>query len=144
MKSSNLIIKRVLALLIDLVILSQITILLNNFIKLNYQVGVFNVLNFNISYGYSFMFLLFTFYFLIFDFFNNGITFGKKILQISIKSETGKITSIEHFKRTLWKIISICFFPFSLICLLLFNFILQDYFLKNITTIEDKKRINTA
>ena len=135
MKSKVLIKKRIYALLIDLIILSQISMLLNNFMKLNFELSSIRLFNKDIDYGFSLMFLVFITYFICFDIFKNGISIGKKVIGISIIHSENKIISKTSIcNRTFLKLISLWLFPISIFIYLLFGIVLQDLFYPKIIT----------
>lgn len=139
MTSNKLIGKRLLALLIDLIVLGQIISLTDNFIQLNYEIGKQNMFGLNASYGYSLAFILYMFYFFAFDFFNKGVTVGKKTIGIYLVKHNGIISRKDFFKRTSIKLLGIFLFPISILWYILFNIIFQDYFMPELYTTSTNK-----
>lgn len=141
MRSNSFIGKRVIALSIDLIILSQIAVLVNNFVKLNYELEKTTIIDFNVSYGFSLMFILYVLYFLLFDFLYKGVTLGKKIIGISIESKNANNGfKKELLKRTLIKLVSIFILPVSIVCYLFFNIIFQDYLFPELYTTDETEK----
>ncbi len=118
---------RLFALLIDLVIISVLFSIASNFLILNIELGVENISKKDIVYGYSFLFVFYLFYFLIFDITNNGDTLGKILTKITVVSKQKDKLNYNKFLRTILKIISLVIFPVAAIL-----------FFTNGTSIQDK------
>ncbi|GER61060.1 hypothetical protein ULMA_31680 [Patiriisocius marinus] len=124
---------RLFALLIDLVIISVLYSIASNFLILNIELGVENISTTNVVYGYSFLFVFYLFYFLIFDFTNNGNTLGKILTKITVVSKQKNKLNYNKFLRTILKIISLVIFPVAAILFFTNGTSLQDKITKTKT-----------
>ena len=107
--------------------------MINNFVKINYEIGSFKLFGYDTSYGYSILFFIYFFYFACFDFFNNGVTIGKKLLNISVVGKDFSLNTKQKLYRTFFKVVSISLLPITAIVFLFSEKTLQDKFSKTTT-----------
>jgi uncharacterized RDD family membrane protein YckC len=128
--------KRILAFLIDLLIIAIISTLSTGFFEIERELGTTTIFNQTITYGISWSFLFYAMYFIIFDIFNNAVTVGKQLLQIKVALKNNKQLSIQsRIYRTVLKTISILFLPISALVFLINGNTLQDSYC-NTKTVE--------
>lgn len=135
----NVNLKRIYSLLFDLVIANMIGIMVFSLFNLerDVQVGTKMLFGLNVNYGYSFQIIFLLVYFMLFDFFNEGRTFGKLIFSIKVvdKISLSELSLLSRLKRTCLKLITIMFLPISMIVFLIKDGLtLQDKII-NTTTI---------
>lgn len=124
--------QRVLAFIIDSVIISIINILVMGLLEIDkYEIYSFElfsrkwVLNNNL---YLFVLIL---YFMFFDFFKNGISIGKNLLKLRIQSINNNLNRLVLIKRTLLKFI---FLYSPLLLLIIIYYLIKETILyDNIT-----------
>lgn len=126
--------KRIVALILDLIVIGIFTSILSNFIALSSELGTFNLFGQNFTYGLSFLFVAYLAYFIIFDIFNKSISIGKMIMKINIIFNSNEEIGLKsRVYRSLLKVISILFIPISAIIFLINGFTIQDYLCGTIT-----------
>jgi uncharacterized RDD family membrane protein YckC len=126
MKLSKISNKRIFALVVDLAVISQISILINNIIKINYEISTFKLYETEVSYGYSLIVFVYIIYFIVFDYFYGGRTFGKKIFSISVVGKNYSLSLKQSIIRSLLKVISIIILPISAFIFLIDNSTIHD------------------
>ena len=114
--------KRIYALVIDLLITSVLITLLSSFIKLDsFRWGNLTFLDKEWTVRYSVKFIILMIYYLLFDCFNVGLSFGKKIMNLKIiKSDNTYPTLFERISRTFLKL----FFLFTIFLPLVISYYL--------------------
>lgn len=125
--------KRIYSLIVDIAISNLISMIFFSVmnLKYNFYENSFVVFNNEISFGFSFQIIIMFMYFIIFDIFNQGKSFGKLIFSIKLirKNSLEELTTIDLLKRSIYKMISIVLLPISIILFLFYNcFSLQDRF----------------
>ena len=119
--------KRLLAFLIDFIIISFIYKILDDMFSLSFEITELTLFETKIKLSFSFMILTFYIYIILFDIFNKGITFGKMIFNLSIDNTDSNLQVVDLLKRSLLKIITIIILPISILLYLFKNkFLLQD------------------
>jgi uncharacterized RDD family membrane protein YckC len=136
MRLTNITNKRIFALVVDLVFISQISVLINNIIRINYEISTFNLYETKISYGYSFMVVVYLIYFIFFDYFYNGKTIGKRIFSIYVVGKSYNLNIKQNIIRSILKVVSIIILPFSAFIFLIDNSTFHDKYF-NTTTLEN-------
>lgn len=134
--------KRIYSIIVDMIISNFIGVTILSLFNLekNMQLGKFTLLDQEIGYGYSFQAIIILLYFVLFDVFNKGKSFGKLIFSIFVvgNSTLRELSFITRFKRTILKVLGIIIFPISLIMFLAFDTTIHDSVAKT-KTIVDKK-----
>lgn len=134
--------KRIYSIIVDMIISNFIGVTILSLFNLekNMQLGKFTLLDQEIGYGYSFQAIIILLYFVLFDAFNKGKSFGKLIFSIFVvdNSTLRELSFITRFKRTILKVLGIIIFPISLIMFLAFDTTIHDSVAKT-KTIVDKK-----
>ncbi len=106
----NTALKRMLAYLLDGVIIGIVSSLFDSLMTPFLSPVSFDWLGIAIVLNVEFLLLFYLFYFILFDVLNNGITVGKAITGIRVVlDEPGSITTKQHILRTLLKMISVLF-----------------------------------
>lgn len=119
--------KRILAFFIDIFIINVIIQLIGFLIKPDLTEYSFETENYKVISRMSYDFIFYLVYFLLFDFFREGITIGKKVTSLIIVNP--KQTTIGRnnlVKRTMLKLLSIVFLPISGVIYLIFDKTLHD------------------
>ncbi|WP_396182163.1 RDD family protein [Flavobacterium sp.] len=137
---------RIGALVVDYIIYSIFISLFFSLTKLEKRISLGSDFLGDLEINYSLEITHFTFlaYFLVFDFFFNGTTIGKKVLNIIVvnKNDFKFLSLSNRIKRTLLKFISVLIFPITIILYLINNdLILQDKYSKGITIIKEKIKL---
>ena len=104
------------------------------------KIGTIDILGNSISYGYSINIIVIALYFILFDFFNNGTTWGKLVFSIYVveKNKLIKLSVKKSLKRSFFKIVGIVILPVSMALFILKKgFTLEDYFTDTITIINE-------
>lgn len=119
--------KRIVALILDLLIIGIVSGLFSNFVGIERNLGTTTIFDRPVAYGYSLSFLFYLLYFFIFDLFNNSITIGKLVMKIKVilQNEDELTLKIKMYRTTL-KTISILFLPISALVFLITGKSLQD------------------
>jgi len=132
-----------LAVAIDLLIISQILLLVERFVDLtlfskSYQYGDFVVVQKVTSH------ILFVLgHLLVCDIVLKGDTLGKRIMKISaVKESMNELSLAERVARTVLKSVSLIVLPLSALVFLVNGFTIQDFFLKTVTTVKSKDHVN--
>lgn len=123
--------RRFYSFIVDLTISNMISVIIFSIlnVKSSFYESNIIVLNSKINYGLSFQIITVFLYFIMFDLFNHGVSFGKSIFSIRVisKKNLDKLNVNDLLKRTFLKIISIIILPFSLISFFLYKgFTIQD------------------
>ncbi len=132
--------KRVYSFIVDIAISNLLCMIIFSALNLKYNFyeSSFIFLNSKINYGFSFQIIIVFLYFIIFDLFNGGKSFGKLLFSINVVSKKNlEILSLKSLLiRTFYKIIGIIFFPISFILFFIYGgFSIQDRY-SNSKTIE--------
>ncbi|GAA0750028.1 RDD family protein [Gaetbulibacter jejuensis] len=136
MNIKNIYISRLFAFIIDMAIVKFGFNLINGYIfSLSYELTEVNILNNVFSFSFSLLVFVFFTYLILFDFLNNGLTFGKMILRIKVLNDQNSNLEIkEALKRSFYKFLTVLFIPISFILFLAKdNFLFQDYYTKTKT-----------
>lgn len=127
--------KRILALLIDLLIIGLCSSVVTGFFMVEGKLAQLEQFNHTITIRWSFSFLFYLVYFFAFDIFGNSVTLGKKALGILTLSEKNEDISFKfRMYRTILKTLSILFWPISAMVYLLSGKTLQDTLCRTRTT----------
>lgn len=130
--------KRILAFIIDMIIVSIITSALQSMLSNIFQPKEYLFIGMSIKTTHGFSLVFYLIYFFVFDFLNQGKTLGKILFRNQvIFPDNRKPSIINLMTRTVLKIVSILILPIAIL-LYLFNnrFTLQDHFTKT-TVIAD-------
>lgn len=126
--------KRFLAVIIDQFAISLVYSFVNLFVDLDFYVGNLFFLGKIWTVNLSFILLISLIYYLSFDLFNNGITFGKSIIKIKVISINGtNLLVSEKIIRSIIKVISIAILIFPLLYFFITNSIYHDKIVKSKT-----------
>lgn len=119
--------KRILALTIDLIIIGFFVRLLSSLVDLNFSQGNLFLFDTNFTYGYSLVFIIYIIYFFVFDYINNGVTFGKRIFKIEvIQIDKTRLSLSKRLIRSILKVVSIIIFPITLLMFMINGKTLHD------------------
>jgi len=119
--------KRFLAFLLDLIIVSTIYSTLDTMFMLSFKVTELTLFEKTIEVNYNFTFLAFFIYIIIFDILNKAVTFGKMIFKLKVLYPNKELLVSLLLIRSLLKMITIIIFPISILLYLFKNkFIIQD------------------
>lgn len=130
----NINFKRIIALLIDVFIISLFTNFINRYLKTSIDLwsSESRYFTFTISIGAFFIFLLI--YLILFDIYNSGDTLGKIIVKIKkIKNNGSDLNLKERVHNSILKVLAISFWPISLIIFLIKKNTIQDLILETKT-----------
>jgi uncharacterized RDD family membrane protein YckC len=122
--------RRVLALVIDLLIIGVIISLFSNIFEIKGPKKNIELYNIDFIYGYSYVFLFYLSYFFLFDFINKSITLGKALFKIKLMFDANDKTLFRRILRSIIKVISLIIFPISILLFLVKKKALQDYLFK--------------
>lgn len=116
--------KRFYALIIDFIIISTIVAFISSFIEIDFcKIGSVRFLEQEWAFRYSIRFLIVVLYYLLFDCFSDGISFGKKIMKLKIVNYHNEAPIL---KKRLLRTVLKSFLLFTLISpLLLIHYILK-------------------
>ncbi|PKA84093.1 putative RDD family membrane protein YckC [Ulvibacter sp. MAR_2010_11] len=131
---------RIIAFIIDVLIVSFICTLFENFLLPDlFEVKEVEVFERNFKIRYSSILIFYFLYFIIFDAILNGKTLGKILLNLDLKAISGeRITKSTLFKRSLLKLISIVIAPISLILFFVKkDFTIHDHYAKTTVIKQD-------
>lgn len=130
--------RRIGAFIIDVMIIGLFTTFAENILSIFNEKISFDALGITFNYTFSFSVLFYVFYFLLFDFLNNGDTIGKMVFKVKVvfldKTEVPKAI---HLKRSLLKILGIVILPISVLLFFLNkHFTIHDRFYQTITILK--------
>ena len=110
--------QRVLAFIIDSIIISIINILMMGLLEIDkYKIYSFELFSRNwVLNNNLYLFVLIS-YFMFFDFFKNGVSIGKSLLKLRIQSTNNNLNKLILIKRTLLKFIFL-FSPLLLVVII--------------------------
>ncbi len=119
--------KRFLAFFIDLIIINAIIQLFGLLMLLEVPEYRLDTEQYTLVSRMSYDFVFYLGYFLLFDFFSQGVTIGKKATSlVMVHAKQPAIKRIDLVIRTFLKMVSIVLLPISTLVYLLFNKTLQD------------------
>ena len=113
-------VRRSLAFLIDLVVVSIVASILGNvFPIIAFKLVDFDVFGQQFRIGIAFVFIIWFFYLMVFDVINNGQTIGKWILQLAAVTKNHEIPPVKtRITRSLLKTLSIIILPIAVLLFL--------------------------
>lgn len=122
--------RRIGAFILDALIIGIFSTFAENIISLFTEKFSFNALGLTFYYTFSVSILFYVFYFLLFDQFNSGVTFGKMVFKIKVVFyNNNELPKRIHMKRSLLKILSIIILPVAVLLFFLNScFTIQDHF----------------
>ncbi|MGB5646414.1 MAG: RDD family protein [Muriicola sp.] len=119
--------KRILAFLIDLIIVNAIIQLFGMLVKPDMPGYRLDTEYYTLISRFSYDVVFYLGYFLIFDVFSQGVTVGKKATNLMVvQAGQPAVRSIELVKRTLLKMVGMFVLPVSALVYLFFSKTLQD------------------
>lgn len=126
--------KRILALIIDLLIIGAITAFVSRYVTLKTELETVNFADTDFMVGFSFAFLLFLLYFILIDIFNEGKTVGKVTFKLKVVSKNGQELKLSNrLCRSVFKFFSYSLFPISVVLYLINGASLHDWVCKTKT-----------
>lgn len=125
--------ERVLALVIDLFIISLVISIIGSFLTLNKEIKNFQLFEIDFMLGYSYIFVFYFLYFFLFDFLFDGRTLGKKAFNIKVVKFDNNMELKHRILRSILKVISIWLLPFSGLLFLFGNYTFHDKVCKSNT-----------
>lgn len=110
--------QRVLAFIIDSIIISIINTLMMSLIEIDkYEIYSFELFSRNWVLNNNLYLFVLILYFMFFDFFKNGVSIGKSLLKLRIQSTNNNLNKIILIKRTLLKFLFL-FSPLLLVVII--------------------------
>ena len=126
--------RRSTAFLVDTFVVNSIVTFSIQLFPMAFKIIDFEFLGLHFILGIRLVFVVYLFYFIVFDLLKNGQTIGKQLLNLTVVAKNNKPPDLKkRVLRSLYKTLGIMVLPVSLILFLTRNYTFQEYYSGTIT-----------
>ncbi|MEM9687200.1 MAG: RDD family protein [Bacteroidota bacterium] len=126
--------RRSTAFLIDTLVVNSIVTFSIQLFPMAFKIIDFEFLGLRFILGIRLVFVVYLFYFIVFDLLKNGQTIGKQLLNLTVVAKDNKLPDLKkRVLRSLYKTLGIMVLPVSIILFLTRNYTFQEYYSGTIT-----------